>query len=67
MLLQARDPIPQFKKWVLSEKILTEQQISDIEKEVEAVVEEAVQFAEESPKPVSASQFCFTNTSMLYM
>ena len=49
---QARDPIPQFKKWVLEEKILSEQQISDIEKDVEAVVEDAVQFAEESPKPV---------------
>ena len=50
--LQARDPIPQFKKWVLEEKILSEQQLSDIEKDVEAVVEDAVQFAEESPKPV---------------
>lgn len=47
----ARDPIPQFKKWVLEEKILSEQQLSDIEKDVEAVVEDAVQFAEESPKP----------------
>ena len=40
-------------KWVLDENILSEQQISEIDKEVEAVVEEAVQFAEESPKPVS--------------
>lgn len=52
--MQARDPIPQFKKWVLEEKILSEQQIADIEKDVEAVVEDAVQFAEESPKPVSS-------------
>lgn len=43
-------------KWVLDEKILSEQQISDIDKEVEAAVEEAVQFAEESPKPVSHKQ-----------
>ena len=63
--MQARDPIPQFKKWVLDEKILSEQQISDIDKDVEAVVEEAVQFADESPKPVrhltafaSAELFC---------
>ena len=49
---QARDPIPQFKQWVLDEKVLSEQQLSEIDKEVEAVVEEAVQFADESPKPV---------------
>lgn len=53
MALQARDPIPQFKKWVLDEKILSDQQLSEIDKEVEGIVEEAVQFADESPKPVS--------------
>lgn len=52
-LMQARDPIPQFRDWVLKEKILSEQQLSDIDKEVEATVEDSVQFADESPKPVS--------------
>lgn len=51
--MQARDPIPQFRKWVLDEKILSEQQLSEIDKDVEAIVEEAVTFADESPKPVS--------------
>ena len=51
--LQARDPIPQFRKWVLEEKILSEQQLNDLDKEVEAIVEDSVQFADESPKPVS--------------
>ena len=40
-------------KWVLDEKILSEQQLTEIDKDVDAVVEEAVQFADESPKPVS--------------
>lgn len=47
----ARDPIPQFMKWVLDEKILSEQQLAQIDKDVDEVVEEAVQFAEDSPKP----------------
>ncbi len=56
--MQARDPIPQFMKWVLDEKILSQQQLEQIDKDVDAVVEEAVQFAEDSPKPVSlASKF----------
>lgn len=42
-------------KWVLDEKILSEQQLAEIDKDVDAVVEEAVQFADESPKPVSHS------------
>jgi len=40
-------------KWVLDEKILSEQQLAQIDKDVDEVVEEAVQFAEDSPKPVS--------------
>lgn len=53
MPLQARDPIPQFRDFVLKQSILSEAQIKDIDKEVEAVVDEAVKFADESPKPVS--------------
>ena len=50
--LQARDPIPQFRDFVLKQSILSEAQIKDIDKEVEAVVDDAVKFADESPKPV---------------
>ena len=49
---QARDPLPQFKRHCLDAGLLAEAQIADIEKEVLAVVDEAVQFADESPKPV---------------
>jgi TPP-dependent pyruvate/acetoin dehydrogenase alpha subunit len=38
----------------LKNGLLTEQQIKDIEKSVIDEVEEAVQFADESPKPVSS-------------
>ncbi len=53
MFVQARDPIPQLKKYILEAKLLSEGQIKDIEKEVLDVVDEAVKFADESPKPVS--------------
>jgi TPP-dependent pyruvate/acetoin dehydrogenase alpha subunit len=52
--VQARDPIPQLKKYILEAGLLTEGQVKDIEKEVIEVVEEAVKFADESPKPVRA-------------
>ncbi len=48
---QARDPIPQFRKYMLDNKIFTEEEIKAIDKEVEEIVEESVRFAEESPKP----------------
>lgn len=52
LILQGRDPIPAFSKFVLEKKLLTEEQVTEIDKEVEAIVEESVQFADESPKPV---------------
>lgn len=55
VLLQARDPIPQLKKYILEAGLMSEGQIKDIEKEVLNVVDEAVKFADESPKPVSLS------------
>jgi pyruvate dehydrogenase E1 component alpha subunit len=50
--MQARDPIPQFRNFVLKQSILSEAQIKDIDAEVEAIVDDAVKFADESPKPV---------------
>lgn len=50
--MQARDPIPQFRDFVLKQSILSEAQIKDIDAEVEAIVDDAVKFADESPKPV---------------
>ena len=52
--LQARDPIPQLKKIILEGNILTQDELKEIEKDVIAEVDAAVQFADESPKPVSS-------------
>ena len=49
----ARDPIPSFRKYLLDNQILSEEDVKDIEKEIVEVVDDAVQFAESSPKPVS--------------
>ena len=60
---QARDPIPAFRKFALEEGLMSDADVKDIEKQVTAEVEEAVKFADESPKPVSSScqpsQACF--------
>lgn len=53
--LQARDPIPAFRKFALEEGLMSDADVKDIEKQIVAEVEEAVKFADESPKPVSAS------------
>lgn len=47
----ARDPIPMFREWAMKEGLLSDGQVKDIEKDVHAIVEDAVKFAEESPKP----------------
>ena len=51
---QARDPIPQLRNYILEQGLLSEAQLKDLEKEVIDVVEDAVKFADESPKPVRA-------------
>jgi hypothetical protein len=51
-LLQARDPIPALRKYLLDNGVLGEAALKDIEAEVTAVVDDAVKFADESPKPV---------------
>lgn len=53
--LQARDPIPAFRKFALEEGLMSDADVKDIEKEIVAEVEEAVKFADESPKPVRAA------------
>jgi pyruvate dehydrogenase E1 component alpha subunit len=50
----ARDPIPQLKAYMLQNGLATEAEIKDIEKKVADIVEDSVQFAEESPKPERA-------------
>ena len=49
---QGRDPIPRFRQYALDSSLLSEEQLQDIEKDVQREVEDAVQYADESPKPV---------------
>ena len=46
-----RDPVPTFRGLLLEEKVLTEEEVTALEAEVEAEVEEAIKFADESPFP----------------
>ena len=55
LLMQARDPIPAFRKFALEEGLMSDADVKDIEKQIVAEVEEAVKFADESPKPVSTT------------
>jgi len=46
-----RDPIPNFSKKMIEEKILTEKEVKKIEEEVIKEIEEATEYAIESPWP----------------
>lgn len=54
---KARDPIPGFAKRLLEEGIATGEQLEEVTAKVRAVVQEAVQFAEESPWPEDEEVF----------
>jgi len=45
------DPIPSLKQHLIRNNILTESQVQAIEKEVQGIVQEAVEFADASPEP----------------
>jgi len=47
----AKDPISRFRKFLLSEKVVTEQRADEIVAEVRQAVEDAVAFAEAQPVP----------------
>ncbi|SFJ43600.1 thiamine pyrophosphate-dependent dehydrogenase E1 component subunit alpha [Thermoflavimicrobium dichotomicum] len=49
--LSERDSIQIFRQYLLSNNVLTEQELDRIDNDVEKAVSEAVQFAEESPYP----------------
>lgn len=46
-----RDPIPNFRKWLLDQGVCNSWEIETIEKAVEQTVAEAIAFAESSPDP----------------
>ena len=48
---QDQDPIQHVRNILLEQKWMTEEELKAVEKEVKATVEEAVVFADESPKP----------------
>ncbi|MBE7637312.1 pyruvate dehydrogenase (acetyl-transferring) E1 component subunit alpha [Sneathiella sp. P13V-1] len=45
------DPIERVREKLLNEKIYTEDELKEIDREVKAIVAEAVEFAQESPEP----------------
>lgn len=47
----ARDPIVALKKYLVENKLASEQELKAIEKKIEEVVEESVEFADESSHP----------------
>ena len=49
--IKTNDPLPKYRLRLIEEKILTSDEISSIDAEMEAVMEEALRFAEESPAP----------------
>eukprot|EP00850_Spirogloea_muscicola_P025607 SM003662S13830 [mRNA] locus=s3662:767:1222:- [translate_table: standard] len=47
-----RDPISSLRKFIIENNLATESNLQDIEKKIDALVEDAVEFADESPLPV---------------
>lgn len=47
----ARDPITKFQTYLVEQKIVKQQELTDIDQKIQHLIEEAVQFAEESPDP----------------
>ncbi len=51
-----KDPVINYKAKLIAEKVMSQQEIDQYEKEVSSLVEQSVKFAEESPEP-SLEQF----------
>jgi pyruvate dehydrogenase E1 component alpha subunit len=47
----ARDPIKKFSAYLIEQNLATQQDLKDIETKIQSVVDDAVQFAIESPEP----------------
>ncbi len=48
---EKKDPVSNFKKILLKDKIITNDEINDIELKVQKSIEESIRFAKESPEP----------------
>lgn len=56
-LWKERDPIPNFAKRLIGEEIATAERLKEMQAEAQAIVAEAVRFAEESPWPEDGEVF----------
>jgi pyruvate dehydrogenase E1 component alpha subunit len=54
---QDEDPIGIFRKFLIEEEIATKSELDEQDEEAEAIVDEAVEFAESSPEPENDSLF----------
>ena len=52
-----KDPIDRFKTFSMEEDLLDAERFAEIDREVEAAVDEAIRFAEESPEPELDSRY----------
>jgi pyruvate dehydrogenase E1 component subunit alpha len=48
---QERDPIKRFRRLLISERHISEARLDAIDKEIDAAIDDAVRFADESPEP----------------
>lgn len=49
--MQKRDPLPAFQKFCKENKLLKDADFASIDADIKAIVQEAVDFSEESPRP----------------
>lgn len=47
----AKDPVPRFEKYLVENEILTEEKLKEVQNKVESQIDEAVDFANNSPYP----------------
>jgi pyruvate dehydrogenase E1 component alpha subunit len=55
----ARDPIKKLGAYLLEQNLATEAELKDVEKKIQAVIDEAVRFAETSPEPDPSELYRF--------
>ncbi|MDB9523970.1 pyruvate dehydrogenase (acetyl-transferring) E1 component subunit alpha [Dolichospermum circinale CS-1225] len=55
----ARDPIKKLAAYLLEHDLATEAELKDVEKKIQAVIDEAVKFAESSPEPDPSELYRF--------
>ncbi|MDB9308318.1 MAG: pyruvate dehydrogenase (acetyl-transferring) E1 component subunit alpha [Aphanizomenon gracile PMC649.10] len=55
----ARDPIKKLAGYLLEQNLATEAELKDVEKKIQAVIDEAVRFAESSPEPDPSELYRF--------